>query len=195
MRVNMKKLLVFLILTFFSVISFASPFGLKMGMSLKAVEKECTAKPVLIKDNQYLIKPKKSHPRFELYVVLIDDSKGLYEIRAISSGVKTNSYGTEIRSLFDEVKDRISKTYGTPLVRNEIDPQSVFDDEQYWLFTLKNGARILGAIWGLNENLKDHIDTITLECRASEKQSDPWLILYYYFENAKKIENEQDSVF
>ena len=35
--------------------------------------------------------------------------KGLYEIRAISSSIKTNEYGTELRSLFNEVKDRITK--------------------------------------------------------------------------------------
>ena len=100
-----------------------------------------------------------------------------------------------MRSLFNEVKERISKKYGTPLIRDEIDPQSVFDEEKYWLYTLKNGARTLGAIWKQNDTVKDNIALITLECRAEEGPTDPWLILYYYFENANKIEDEHDSVF
>ena len=191
----MEKLIILLILLILPTMSFASPFGLKMGMSLKEVEKVSLEKPVHIKNDQYLIKPKKSHPRFELYVVLVDSSKGLYEIRAISSGVKTNEYGTELRSLFNEVKDRISKKYGYPLVRDEIDPQSAFNEDNYWLYTLKNGARTLGAIWDLRESMKDNVALITLECRADQTQNDPWLILYYYFENASKIQDDQDSVF
>lgn len=191
----MKKLIILLILLILPTMSFASPFGLKMGMSLKEVEKVSLEKPVLIKNDQYLIKPKKTHPRFELYVVLVDGSKGLYEIRAISSSIKTNEYGTELRSLFNEVKDRISKKYGYPLVRDEIDPQSAFNEDNYWLYTLKNGARTLGAIWDLRESMKDNVALITLECRADQTQNDPWLILYYYFENASKIQDDQDSVF
>ena len=190
----MKKI-VLLIFVLLPLIAWASPFGLKMGMSLKEIEKECVEKPVHIKNDQYLIKPKKVHPRFELYMVLVDGLKGLYEIRAISSGVKTNRYGVELRSLFNEVKDRISKKYGVPLVRDEVDPQSAFIEENYWLYTLKNGARTLGAIWKPSDSIKENVALITLECRADEAQEDPWLILYYYFENANKIEDEQDSVF
>ena len=174
----------------------ASPFGLKMGMSLKEIEKVCTSKPVYVKDDVYLIKPKKNHPLFESYLVLVDNSKGLYQIRAISSSVSTNRYGTELQNAFDDLKNRVSKTYGVPYILDEVDPKSAYKENDDWLHALKEGARTLAAIWGRNEPLKDHITLISLECRSDKASlGSGYLILYYYFENANKIEDEQDSVF
>ena len=192
----MKKILILLILLLFPVLATASPFGLKMGMSIKEIEKVCTTKPVYVKDDIYLIKPKKNHPLFESYLVLVDNSKGLYQIRAVSSLVSTNRYGTELRNTFDDVKNRVSKTYGVPYVIDEVDSKSIYKENDEWLYALKEGARTLAAVWGRDEPLKDHVTLISLECNSDKGTLQKgYLILYYYFENANKIEDEQDSVF
>ncbi len=54
----------------------------------------------------------------------------------------------------------------------------------------------MAAIWGKGEKLADNLDMVILECSASEISSrQGFLILYYFFKNADKIEDEQDSVF
>ncbi|WP_290736362.1 MULTISPECIES: hypothetical protein [unclassified Fibrobacter] len=192
----MKKMLFFLIVAIFPALAMASPFGLKMGMTIKDIAKECEGKPEFVKNDAYLIKPKKSHPSFEHYIVYVDKNKGLYQIKAISSDINTNDYGTELQTSFNATKDRIAKKYGEPLIRDEIDPGSVFHDASYWMYTLKGGARTLAAIWGQGEKLDDSLDMVVLECSASERSTrQGYLVLYYYFKNAEKIEDEQDSVF
>lgn len=190
----MKKMLFFLIVAIFSALAMASPFGLKMGMSLKEIAKECEGKPEFIKNDAYLIKPKKSHPSFEHYIVFVDKNKGLYQIKAISSSINTNDYGTELQSAFNATKDRVAKKYREPTIRDEIDPNSVFQEGNYWMYTLRGGARTLAAIWGKGEKLDDNLDMVILECSASDSHQG-FLILYYYFKNSDKIEDEQDSVF
>ncbi len=164
-----------------------------MGMSIKEIVKECEGKPEFIKNDAYLIKPKKSHPSFEHYIVFVDKNKGLYQIKAISSSINTNDYGTELQSAFNATKDRVAKKYREPTIRDEIDPNSVFQEGNYWMYTLKGGARTLAAIWGKGEKLDDNLDMVILECSASDSHQG-FLILYYYFKNSDKIEDEQDSV-
>ena len=191
----MKKILFLLILAMFPTLAMASPFGLKMGMTIKEIAKECEGKPEFVKNDAYIIKPKKSHPSFEHYIVFVDKNKGLYQIKAISSDIKTNDYGTELQSSFNATKDRVAKKYGEPLIRDEIDPNSAFQEGNHWMYTLKGGARTLAAIWGQGKKLDDNLDMVILECSASEYSSrHGYLILYYYFKNAEKIEDEQDSV-
>ena len=191
----MKKILFLLVMAIFPALAMASPFGLKMGMTLKEIAKECESKPEFVKNDAYIIKPKKSHPSFEYYFIFVDKNKGLYQIKAVSSVINTNDYGTELQSAFNATKDRVAKRYGEPTIRDEIDPKSVFHDGKYWMYTLKDGARTLVAFWGQGEKLADNLDTVVLECSASDRFSHQgFLILYYFFKNANKIEDEQDAV-
>jgi hypothetical protein len=193
----MKKLIALMFILLLPMMTFASPFGLKMGMSLKEVERECTTKPVLVKDDFYIVKPKKVHPLFDSYLVFIDKFKGLYQIRAISSRITTNRYGAELQDTFIDVIRRISKTYGEPKIVDELDSASIYKDDADWLDALRNGARTLAAVWGVDKSLKNNIASITLECNADKilLGGGAFLILYYYFENANKIADDQDSVF
>ena len=192
----MKKILFFIFMAIFPTLAMASPFGLKMGMSIKEIAKECEGRPEFVKNDAYIIKPKKSHPSFEYYFVFVDKNKGLYQIKALSSAISTNDYGTELQSAFNTTKDRVAKRYGEPTIRDEIDPEAAFQDGNYWMYTLKGGARTLAAIWGKGGKLADNLDMVILECSASEISSrQGFLILYYFFKNADKIEDEQDSVF
>ena len=110
----MKRFCLYMILAlcFFPV--FAAPFGLKMGMTIDEIEKQCEEEPKLIKDDIYLIKPIKKHPLFSYYAVYVNEKTGLYQIRAVSDSVTCNKYGTEIQNEFYSVKDRIAKSYGKP---------------------------------------------------------------------------------
>ena len=192
----MKKILFLMIMAILPALAMASPFGLKMGMTIKELAKECEGRPEFVKNDAYIIKPKKSHPSFEYYFVFVDKNKGLYQIKALSSAINTNDYGTELQSSFNATKNRVAKRYGEPTIRDEIDPNSVFHDGKYWMYTLKEGARTLAAVWGKGEKLGDNLDMVILECSASEISSHQgFLILYYFFKNSNKIEDEQDSVF
>lgn len=192
----MKKLLLTLIFALLPFTIFAAPFGLKMGMSLDEISAQCEEEPSFVKDDVYLIKPKKSHPMFEEYAVYISKTTGLYQIRAFSKSITCNKYGTEIQNAFNNVKDRIAKTYGAPRIINKIDLDSIFSGNDYWFYTLKEGSRVLAAAWD-EKSLPDNLFAIALDCVAYNGYLDgeAHLILCYYFNNFKSVEDEQDDVF
>ena len=173
----MKKILFLMIMAMLPALAMASPFGLKMGMSIKEIAKECDGKPEFVKNDAYIIKPKKSHPSFEYYFVFVDKNKGLYQIKALSSAISTNDYGTELQSAFNTTKDRVAKRYGEPTIRDEIDPESAFQDGNYWMYTLKGGARTLAAIWGKGGKLAvttEKVESRVTVGRYGRKDGDPY---------------------
>ncbi len=195
----MKKLFLFFTLILLPAAIFAAPFGLEMGMTLEEITEQCEEEPVFVGNDVYLIKPKKTHPVFTVYGVYVNQNVGLYQIRAVSDEIKTNRYGTELQNTFNNVKDRISKTYGRPKINNNIDRNlyDIYQQDDYWFYTLREGSRELSAVWGKSSPLADNLDLVTLECSALNGylEGSGQLVLYYYFSNSDSVEDEQDSVF
>ena len=70
--------------------------------------------------------------------------------------------------------------------------------DKNWFYNLRNGAQQLSAVWGEKSELADNLETVALDCVAdntSFHREDAHLVLYYYFSNAKAVEDEQDDVF
>lgn len=195
----MKKILFVCILALMPLFVFASPFGLRMGMTVDEIAEECEEGPVLVEKDSYLIKPKKSHPQFVYYAVCVDEDVGLYTIMAMSISITTNKYGTELQDSFNKMKNRISKTYGKPQVKDEIrkDVLSSYKKDDYWFYTLKEGERELSATWEGNSSLADDLEFVTLKCVTVSGfyEGEGCLLLGYRFINAGSVEDEQDSVF
>lgn len=198
----MKKIFFVLLFGFVSAFVFAAPFGLKMGMTIEEIAEQCENEPTHIKDDIYLVQPIKSHPVFSHYAVYVNEKTCLYQIRAISDSITTNKYGTELQNTFNNVKDRIAKTYGKPKIIDTLDPESIFKGNEYWFYSLREGSRQLYAVWGQNTSLADNLDTVVLECSSVSGLYETGfdggkgqLILYYYFNNTSSVEDEQDEVF
>ena len=197
---KMKKKILALIFGIISTFLYAAPFGLKIGMTIEEIAEQCEEEPSFVKDDIYLIKPIKKHPLFSYYAVYVSEKTGLYQIRAISDSVTCNDYGTEIQNEFNNVKDRIAKTYGKPRIINKVDASlsDYMKQDKNWFYNLKNGAQQLSAIWGEKSELADGLSRVALDCVADNSAfhwEDAHLVLYYYFNNANSVEDEQDEVF
>lgn len=194
----MKRLFLAVMLIISATFTYAAPFGLKMGMTIDEISEQCESEPSFVKDDIYLVTPIKKHPLFSYYAVYVNESTGLYQIRAISDPITCNKYGTEIQNAFNSVKDRIAKTYGKSRIIDKVDSSSIWKGEKYWFNALRDGARQLTAVWGERTQLADGLSGVALDCVADKDAfhyEDAQLILYYYFENAASVEDEQDSVF
>ena len=195
-----KKILLVAVLALFSGLLFASPFGLRMGMDLNEIAQVCGGqRPKNVKDDCYRIYPEKNHPLFEEYYAYVDDEEGLYYIKAVSSRINTNRYGTELKEKFYEISNRIGKTYGTPVTTDGmIDARSIYSSEDYWLHAIGNGARVLSALWQTKNPMKDNLACVYLYV-TSEKDfgqgGKGWVNLEYRFTNADAVEDSQDDVF
>ena len=71
----MKKILFLMIMAILPALAMASPFGLKMGMSIKEIAKECDGKPEFVKNDAYIIQPKKSHTPSAYYSAFVFKNK------------------------------------------------------------------------------------------------------------------------
>lgn len=175
----------------------AGPFGLKRGMTLKNITKACGGiDPVHVKDDMWIITPKKTHPLFQHYVVAVDPDKGLYKLVLRTDKIKSNRYGTEIQQRFYEIKNRIANVYGEPVVVDTLrSSEKTFTEEDDWLYTLRMGLRTVAATWTNTDGnkLKDHIANIVLTPIASEDFTGVTLV--YTFSNKEAVEKAQDDVF
>lgn len=191
-----KKILLIAIFAFVSTLLSAAPFGLKMGMNLNEIAEACGGqRPENVKDDCYKIFPEKNHPLFEKYYAYVDDVEGLYYLKAVSYRVSTNQYGTELKDKFYEISNRIAKTYGTPEITEEMDEQSIFNDENLWLYSLGEGSRTLSAIWETKQPMKDNLVYVYLYVTAEYLYTRGYVNLEYRFTNANAVEDAQDDVF
>ena len=195
----MKKKFLTLIFGLLSTFIYAAPFGLKMGMTIDEIAEQCKEEPSFVKDDIYWIKPIKNHPLFSYYAVYVSEKTGLYQIRAISAPITSNKFGTELKNAFNNVKDRIAKTYGKPKITDRYNniAASYYQKDEYWFYALREGSRELSTVWGYNSSLADNLDTVALECSVTSGlyEGNGQLILYYYFNNTSGVGDEQDSVF
>ena len=194
----MKKLFLLLIFAIMPICMFASPFGLKMGMTLDEITEVCNGvKPKYVENDGYYIYPAKKHPLFKQYIAFVDKEKGLYCIRAITDEIQTNNYGTEIKNAFSEIEERISKTYGRSKLIDELDSNTIWKDDNYWVQALKDGARKYGAIWeSTSKNkLNDDLDMVLIYANAQTFPQVGWIILEYDFSNMQAVKDSQDDVF
>ncbi len=200
----MKKLvLLAVIILVVTNSAFAGPFGLEMGMSFDDITKACGGiRPERLEnDDRYLVSPTKSHPDFEHYLVWVDDAKGLYRIRAISKEINTSKYGTELKSFFHEMNERLSKTYGKPQIYDEVKKGAldIYKKDEWWMMALSDGSRILESVWergsGTVKMSKD-LDYVDLYADTTKYSFDKgYLGLEYGFINREEIKKSQDDVF
>ncbi len=191
-----KKLLSMALALTIPLSIFASPFGLKMGMTLEQITEVCGGiEPVHNENDSYFIEPTNHHPLFKYYLAYVDDEIGLYYIKALTDEISSNDYGEEIKSAFENIKNRISKNYGKPKVIDELASDTLWNEEKYWLNALREGSRTLTAAWGIEKNIeKDDIEFIGISAKYASYQKGV-ILLEYQFKNYSQIEDSQDSVF
>lgn len=190
----MKKILLVSSLIFLSISIFAAPFGLKMGMTLEDIKRACNGvEPQYIENDCYYVFPAKTHPSFKYYVAYVNDIKGLYCLVAISDEISTNNDGRELKSTFSEIKERISKTYGTSRMTEELIPNALYKNDYEWRESIASGERTYEAVW--ESSLKENLEKIFLYVSARKFSSSSWIILEYDFQNKKAVEDLQDDLF
>ena len=124
------------------------PFGFDIAMSYDDVKVACNGEePELIADDRYYVKPKKTHPLFQKYILWISPKYGVYYIKAHSSEISTSEYGTEVKNKFENLVTILEKKYGTFKRIDTVKPDYSWKDDKDWMQALKDGARKYQAVW------------------------------------------------
>lgn len=178
----MKKSFLILLFILLPFTIFAGPFGLKMGMTLEEVTEACGGtKPKKINDDCYQITPAQKHPLFNEYMVFIDNENGLYKIKAKTEKI---FYESELEKKFNEVEQRISKTYGKS---DDLRDTDYLVQNKYW----HEGYLYDACVW--RENMKNDLMDVILYSTVPD-YAEYYIILQYDFTNKSAVEDSQDDV-
>jgi len=124
------------------------PFGFDIGMNYDDVKAACNGnEPEHISDDRYYVKPSKSHPQFETYVLWISKKYGVYYTKGIGRDIKSSEYGTEVKNQFNNLLTILERKYGSFKKTDTIKKDYSLQAEQYWMQALKDGARTYRADW------------------------------------------------
>ena len=173
------------------------PFGFDIGMTYNEVKEACGGtEPEHISDDRYWVKPKKSHPQFEKYIVWISDSVGLYYVKGVSKEISTSEYGNEVKSEFENLVNTLEKKYGKFTKTNKIKPDYLWKDERYWTQSIRDGARTYTAQWTANDNnykAYDGLFGIIVDIKSFSPQT-ALIYIEYMFINANAAQEALDDV-
>ena len=166
----------------------AGPFGLSMGMKKSDFKGEL--KEIAPHKYQTNTVPKK-HSAFEAYVVQIGPKSGLCYIKAIGKDIRTNTYGSEVKSAFEEMESKLKSAYGDNKKLDFLRYESIWNEPKDWMPGLIKGERILAAFWNVKEGSKltDNLTDIALAASGTNRETG-YLAIDYTFSNKEACDAE-----
>lgn len=169
----------------------SGPFGFSIGMTYDEVKAACNGvEPEHIRDDRYYVKPIKSHPLFEKYVIWISKKYGVYYVKGISDSIQTSEDGTEVIQKFDNILYVLEKKYGKFQMVDSIKSDYPNKEKDKWMESIKDGARTYRAYWEsyyyeTDDISFDGLDGIIIGIDNMYKYSstDAYIWIEYEFEN------------
>lgn len=190
-----RTIIVFSILFLLASAVYAGPFGLEMGMTFDQVKSACDGRtPRLLKEDYYEVIPSKVHSSFDTYIVCIDKEFGLYFIKAIGPDITSSSYGIEVKTQFNKVKDSLTNNYGEGNMIDVLLPGSLWDNDNEWILSLSYNQRYFMCNWDKAEcqKMSENLSSIVLAAKASDVYTGH-IVLEYYFTNSAAVEARQKA--
>ena len=170
------------------------PLGFAAGLSKDEIEAMTGAQLSLIDEKQSLYgltKSPKPNSSFVQFAVVVSPTAGLCQIRAISKDIHTNSFGYQLKSSFDEMKDALTEVYGKPLLMDTLMAGSIWRDSKDWMMSLRQKERYLSVAWtsSASSPLKYNLSEIEMDARATSSD-EGYYMLQYTFNNWNVCESE-----
>lgn len=164
------------------------PFGLWMGMT----ENDFSEPLEEIGLCKFLIPVVPTpHSAFEKYVCQITPKLGLSWIKAIGKTIETSSYGIELKSAFENMEQKLNKTYGKRERLDFLMHDSIWNEPRDWMQALANKERVLMSSWNKDSGatLADSLTSIALVTGVYDTSSG-YIAIEYSFENGHKADEE-----
>lgn len=184
-----KKVVLFTLFAIcYASIVFAGPFGLEMGMTLKEIGGVAES----LGNGKYkLSNVPKPHSAFEDYIVQVSPNGGLCWIKAVGKDISTSCYGTELKSEFMDLVNKLEKAYGNYKLYDFLLPGSIWDELKDWMSGLIKKERTLAASWSEEDNstLSNNIKDIVIAAQPLSREKG-YITIDYTFINKDACEKE-----
>ena len=193
MHIQTKKIfnaLFFSCLLPFSSISLGGPFGLEMGMTLKDL-----GNPEELKNSYYrLLNVPKPHAAFESYIIKVTKKQGLCWIKAVGKNIKTNVYGSELKSEFNEMQSKLESIYGSQKTTDTLLDGSIWNEPREFMRGMVKKERFLISIWDKSTKAKLSYELLRVGLMAQAINTETgYLIVEYSFINEPLCDNEASA--
>ena len=173
------------------------PFGLDAGLTKKNIE-DMIGQTLDVSEtstNLYFSKNiPKANSNFESYALVISPSVGLCQIRAIGKTINTDSYGIELKSVFEDLKSSLDSIYGKGKKEDFLYPGSIWKEPQDWMMGLYKKERIYLTEWksGKDAMNKNRLSYIGMGIRPLNAASG-YILLEYLFNNDRICQEEEKT--
>jgi hypothetical protein len=193
----MRRIVIFVLTITFSLgladWGIAGPFGLTMGMKLSEFKglKLARKEPGSYKTKEV----PKPHNAFPDYLLLFGPKTGLCKVVALGKVVATSVYGTELRSAFDTLEERLKAQYGKNERLDYLREGSIWNEPKDFMTALFKKERVLASYWSAKEGsrMKDELKTIELEVHPLSEEN-TFMIVSYDFQNITECLKELNAV-
>ena len=119
----------------------AGPFGVDMGAPIERLDVEKV-------ENKFSFRSvPKPHPLFSVYSGWQTAKHGVCRVVAISDTIENDSFGSEVRDRFDQIKLALSQKYGEARVIEGLQPGSIWDEPRDWTMSIFQNERMHAADW------------------------------------------------
>lgn len=119
----------------------AGPFGVEMGSTVDNYELEKAETKFSFRSVP------KPHPMFTTYSGWHSPSHGICRVLAITETIKNDSFGSESRNKFDQVKKALVEKYGPAQELEGLMPGSIWDEPRDWTMSVYKNERTHAADW------------------------------------------------
>lgn len=185
----MKKFNVMLLLICVSINLFAGPFNLDMGDTL-TVLKNKGVKPEDLNNGYYRVTPTALHPEFEDYIVRLDETEGIFWIKAIGKDISDNGYGFSIKRRFSDILTALQNQYGDGEFTDYLMYGSIWDEPDDFLMSIYKQDRIyLNKFDHATSEIPSLYSSIYLGI-SSLGSSKGYLVLEYYSKDFDRLKEK-----
>jgi hypothetical protein len=163
------------------------PFGLSMGMSLDEVYSEVYGEIKEVAPGKYRAnRVPKPHSSFEFYALQITQVHGLSWINAIGKAIDTDTYGHDVKLIFNAMRNELAITYGKHKIFDFLKHGSIWNKHRDWMQGFLNKERVLMALWepAHGSSLRDSLICVALIVSATDKNSGYLTVEYSFTNNA-----------
>jgi len=184
----LRIIIICICILFFPNNIYCGPFGTDMGDKKEKFKdlKPYTEQGIEGENFKTFLLPK-NHSLFEQYILTFGSS-GLARIICVTPILRDDSYGFTAIKRYDTLKNQLSKKYGSPEVKEFLQPGSIWKEPNNFAISIQKKERVHFSRW---DNIsKDNLSSISLGI-ISQGFNSLAVVLEYRYNNFKDLENQK----
>lgn len=179
----MKKVLLGTFLSLLPAVAASGPFGFSNESTPNGTHCSQMDDPMWYKCGS----APKAHPDFDYYVIQHHNELGVCFLKAVGKNIKTNSFGSQLTSQTDKIKNQISSKYGPPTkIVDQLMPGSIWNDPEDFMMSMVQKDRLFYIEWKVDAS-KNVFETVGIT-RQALGTDEGYLNVEYYYPASEKCD-------